>query len=149
MHGRHGRQLVGQSPAHRGIDGLVVHEAGVHEPEAVEQARRSHWNQLDGQTGAGDQGDAVSGPRVVVAVAGEQPHQARDQRRAVDDGVVAVARLHKQRIRQGGVLNGDLAGQVKGPLDVPNPPAPLHGSGHLHQREHPRQLPDGVEAHDH
>ena len=57
--------------------------------------------------------------------------------------------LHAQLAAGFPVYNQPITVYRKGPLDVPNPPAPLHGSGHLHQREHPRQLPDGVEAHDH
>jgi hypothetical protein len=113
----------------------VVEERRVHDAEARHEAGRCDRDQLDEQAGAGRERHGVADLRVARAVKGEQPDEEQDHGRDVSDRVVDVGRLDEQRVGEHEALDRDLARQVHGPLDVPQPAASPHRAVDLHQRE--------------
>ncbi len=78
----------------------------------------------------------------------EQPDQAGDHDREVQDVIVKIEYLHDRRIRQDKPLQGGLAREVQHTLGVPEPACPVNRPIRPHQRERTGELPQGEQPDD-
>jgi hypothetical protein len=72
----------------------------------------------------------------------EEPDQAAEQHREVQDRVIEVEDLQQQRVRQEDGLQAGLIGQLPGAFQVPDPACPAQRVVAPEQRERPRDLPE-------